>query len=273
MSSPAFQFYPKDFLAVVMTWKADERGAYISLMSKCWVDGSLPNDPAELADIAAMSRGRFDAVWQSRLAKRFRVLEDGQLVEVELEKRQREQAEYREKKSKAGKKGAEAKWAKDGSAIDLPLADEQQVPVANDSPSSASASASSSASAKQEKRKRAAPQPQHPDFRAFTDAFQEAFQAANDGAKPTWEAKQRAAVERLLRLPGGLDEAVRRARNMFEAPPTWPPPPHDLLTLEQHFDRFAQRHARQLANGSSSPANLGPGGLRAMAQEFRNRGA
>ena len=83
---------------------------------------------------------------------------------------------------------------------------------------------------------------------SFIAAFTELCQAANGGAKPSWGAKAGALVRGLL-LQHGLDESLRRARNMFTAPPPWPPPPHALETLVRHFDLFAQPYK---ANGHSN---------------------
>lgn len=49
--SPAFQWYPKDYLSsgrvAVMT--LEEEGAYRRALDFCWLDGSIPSDPAALA--------------------------------------------------------------------------------------------------------------------------------------------------------------------------------------------------------------------------------
>lgn len=82
------------------------------------------------------------------------------------------------------------------------------------------------------------------DHQTFVARFDELYAAKNLGAKPSWGKKQGRNVSELLKRPGGLAEALRRAENMFAAPPPWPPPPHDLATLVQHYDRFAQPHGR-----------------------------
>ena len=111
------------------------------------------------------------------------------------------------------------------------------------------------ASVVEEKNKGMAPTPaerrprkQHPDFRRFTDAFGELFAEANGGAKPTWETDaKRQAADRILKACG-LEEGVRRAQGAFRSPPSWPPPPYDILAFAQHFDKFIQ------------PARAGPVG-------------
>lgn len=81
------------------------------------------------------------------------------------------------------------------------------------------------------------------DHQTFIARFTELYAAKNLGSRPTWGAKQGKQVKGLLALPGGIHEALRRAENMFAAPPPWPPPPHDLGTLVQHYDRFARPHS------------------------------
>lgn len=81
-----------------------------------------------------------------------------------------------------------------------------------------------------------APSSDHP---AFIARFTELYAEANAGAKPTWGARPGKVVKELL-AAHGLAECVRRAENMFRAPPEWPPKPHDLAALSKHFDLFAQ---------------------------------
>lgn len=52
--SPAFQFYPLDFLsdANVRLMTVAERGAYIFLLCHCWVERGLPDDVLKLAVLA-----------------------------------------------------------------------------------------------------------------------------------------------------------------------------------------------------------------------------
>ena len=50
MKSPAFQFYPSDYMASqrVKMMSLEEEGAYCNLLWSCWQHGSIPEDP-ELA--------------------------------------------------------------------------------------------------------------------------------------------------------------------------------------------------------------------------------
>lgn len=148
---PAFQWYPKDFLSdeKVIFMSMAQRGVYITLLSMCWVEKSLPNDPsaialklgAELADVETVC-GKCFEVKGNRLKNR------------RLERERRAQRANKKTRSKAGKKGAKARWQthgkrmanaseEDGNAIDLPLA--------KNSSSSASATASKSQSQSQKR--------------------------------------------------------------------------------------------------------------------------
>jgi hypothetical protein len=88
----------------------------------------------------------------------------------------------------------------------------------------------------------AADKPPPPDFRRFTDSFNELYAEANGGAKPSWGSKQGNQVKQLIAQLGGTDEAIRRATNMFRHPPSWLEPPYDLGTLLAHADKFSQPH-------------------------------
>ncbi len=57
-SPPAFQFYPKDFLADanVQAMSGAARGAYIMLLCHCWIEGSLPDENKELARLSGDAR-------------------------------------------------------------------------------------------------------------------------------------------------------------------------------------------------------------------------
>lgn len=51
MKSPAFQFYPADYLADEQTqvMTLEEEGAYLRALCYCWREGSIPSDPKILA--------------------------------------------------------------------------------------------------------------------------------------------------------------------------------------------------------------------------------
>ena len=108
--SPAFQFYPRDWLsaASVVQMTPEQRGLYIQLLSHGWLEGSLPADDAAVAALAGCSLKRWQAVGgfvRQQFEER-----DGRLYQGRLERERRKQMEYREDASEHGKKGARARW-------------------------------------------------------------------------------------------------------------------------------------------------------------------
>ena len=64
--SPAFQFYPADFLSDknTLVMSAQEIGAYCLLIFVCWSEGFLHDDPEELATIARLPLDQFKKSWE-----------------------------------------------------------------------------------------------------------------------------------------------------------------------------------------------------------------
>lgn len=162
--SPAFQWYPKDFLTSsrVALMNLAQQGAYVRLLNYQWLDGSIPEDLGDIARLCGAQEKEMQRLWPA-LAPCFVPAADlpGRLVNLRLERERAAQREYRKKKSEAGTKGAHSRHKqKDGSATVLPEVCQEQndgvggfcspsattLPLANDS----SASASSSASAKED---------------------------------------------------------------------------------------------------------------------------
>lgn len=114
--TPAFQFYPGDFLSDknVLVMTTEEIGAYILLLSSCWLEGELPDDIEELSALARIPFERFQVSWERRLKRCFSVVENGvqngvkktHLVHPRLEEEKEKQEEWRRKSAKGGKKSA-----------------------------------------------------------------------------------------------------------------------------------------------------------------------
>src|SRR3990167_4401615 len=103
--SPAFQFYPKDFLtdSHVVAMTLSERGAYITLLCLCWLDRSVPVELHALARICRVSVAAFTKLWPA-LEPCFTVV-DGRLVQGRIERERQKQDTYRSLKAAAGQKG------------------------------------------------------------------------------------------------------------------------------------------------------------------------
>lgn len=110
ISSPAFQFYTKEFLSSskVIAMSLTERGIYITLLAVQWEDGSLPTDMPALAGIVGMKEAPFTRLWPHNLGRCF-VVRGGRLVNVRLEKERTKQEENRAQRSKNGSKGGRPK--------------------------------------------------------------------------------------------------------------------------------------------------------------------
>ena len=110
--SPAFQFYPKDFITdsnvIVMTMA--ERGAYITLICLCWLEGSLPSDLARLSRLCGSTPVVFGKMWPA-IEPCFRPAKRGsdRLIHPRLERERQKQAEFREEQSRKGKASAAAR--------------------------------------------------------------------------------------------------------------------------------------------------------------------
>ena len=104
--SPAFQFYPKDFITDgnVAAMSLEERGAYITLLCLCWQECSLPTDPKRLAIMVGVPHKAFLRFWPA-IVPCF-VEQGGRLVQPRLEKERAKQVDFRRRQSEAGKASA-----------------------------------------------------------------------------------------------------------------------------------------------------------------------
>ncbi len=114
--------YVNDFIASTMVMSAAERGAYISLLCHAWIDDGLTSDKAKLARLAGCDRIELKAALE-----RFYLDESGRYRHKRMEEVREEVMENRKKLTKAGKKGAEARWKPDSdrkvnrNAIGMPV--------------------------------------------------------------------------------------------------------------------------------------------------------
>lgn len=105
--TPAFQFYPSDFLgsSKVQRMSLTERGAYITLLSCCWLDGGLPTDTKTLAAILRVKAIQFDRMWSGALHECF-VEKNGKLQNARLDAERKKQVAF----SKQQSDRAHASW-------------------------------------------------------------------------------------------------------------------------------------------------------------------
>lgn len=112
--SPAFQFYPNDWLASrkVAMMTPDQEGAYIRLLCYMWNDPdcSLPDDDNELASLSRLHEGWLKG-GSSAIRKCFMQHPEkvGFLTHDRLLTELKKQAKWREKSAEGGKKSAESR--------------------------------------------------------------------------------------------------------------------------------------------------------------------
>lgn len=162
--SPAFQFYPKDWLSSwrVQSMTPEQRGGYIQLLCHAWLQnpqGTLPDDPEILAQMSGLN-DRWTTVGQS-LIDMFDQSENhpGRLEHSRLQKELARHQKRKSDASRAGKLSAQARL-QSPTNVQRPLDDRSTIV----NPSSSSASSSSSA----KKRKRSSSNDlEHPRFNEF----------------------------------------------------------------------------------------------------------
>ena len=141
--SPAFQFYPADWLADenVACMTAQEEGWYIRALSYCWREGSLPADPERLAIL--IGKGA-DGSAMTLLSKLFMADPSNpqRLIHKRLNSEREKQQAFRLAKQKAGKKGAKSRWYANSTPNGTAMAHPMAQPMANDAFSSSSLSLS-----------------------------------------------------------------------------------------------------------------------------------
>jgi len=105
--SPAFQFYPQDYLADpnVAEMTLEEQGAYIRLICYAWIAGSIPADPERCARLVGNGCSISVATNVQR-AFNERSTDPQRLLHKRVEKERQKQAIRREQTSSAGKKSA-----------------------------------------------------------------------------------------------------------------------------------------------------------------------
>lgn len=120
--SPAFQFYPNDFLGSgsVGTMTAEEVGIYTLLLCLDWNEVGFVFDVPKLARWCRVSTHKFKSAWQSSVSDCFDE-RDGRLFNPRLDVERAKQAEWREKSRQGGKTSAEHRAKGGSSVVEPPL--------------------------------------------------------------------------------------------------------------------------------------------------------
>jgi len=142
MTSPAFSFYAKDWLAATMTWPLEARGAYMTLLAYQWDAGHIPAGHDQLARLLGVSLSKARKIWTVIAPKFHYDLELG-WQNLRLEDERRKQQEYRADKAGAGKRGAANRWHTHPKTHGKRMAHPSENTWQNDGSSSSSSSSSS----------------------------------------------------------------------------------------------------------------------------------
>jgi uncharacterized protein YdaU (DUF1376 family) len=111
MSRPWMAFYPADYRADTSHLRTVEHGAYFLLILHYWTTGGLPDDDADLARIAGMSKSE----WLRSKLKIQAFFTDGwkhKRIDAELKKADEVASAYASRSQKAAK----ARWSKHSSS-------------------------------------------------------------------------------------------------------------------------------------------------------------
>lgn len=159
--SPAFQFYPADFLADEgqTSMSLAEAGAYIRLLCRCWLEGSIPDDLTRAARLVGVPVLEFKKLWPTvRACFVDHPDRSGRLTHPRLERERLKQTLYRRRQADA----AAMRWNKKADATALQphrLIPEKSTDVAIPVECSSSSSSSSSSNYVEKKSDRGSRRP------------------------------------------------------------------------------------------------------------------
>jgi uncharacterized protein YdaU (DUF1376 family) len=118
---PFLPLFFGDFLASTAEWSGEEASLYLTLLGYQWTGGTLPAEPAKLARLVRWERKAFERCWP-QVSTKFETV-DGRLLNRRLEQHRVKSDELAEKNRASGRKGAEARWRKDGERHSPAMAD------------------------------------------------------------------------------------------------------------------------------------------------------
>jgi uncharacterized protein YdaU (DUF1376 family) len=132
--------YIGDYLADTMHLDGAAHGAYLLMLMHCWRMGPLPDDDRQLAIIARTAPD----TWRDEVGpvvRRFFTATDAGLIQKRLEEERVAATENADRKTTAGRKGAEARWQRHSDRI--ATAERDQCPSPSPSPIEGTTSPSS----------------------------------------------------------------------------------------------------------------------------------
>ena len=110
-----FPIYAMEMLSDVdfQTWTPGERGCWITLSTRCWADGSIPEDPERMAKICGCNVQEFLKHWPGIASKFSQHLGSGRLTSNRIEVERLAAIQNAEQRRKRGEAGATARWSKE----------------------------------------------------------------------------------------------------------------------------------------------------------------
>jgi hypothetical protein len=189
---PWFPMHAAELLADenFTVWSLEERGAWLTLIARCWLEGTIPSDLTSLAKLLRCDGGAMRLLW-SGIGSRFIEApgQPGRLISPRVERERDRARSLIRQKVEAGKKGAKARWHGDNSAMAPPSTTggaATVLPMANDG------------------HYPTVPNPTEP------DTTQPASQSAN-GSEDPWLAGFRGKLAERLHLPETVSIGKDRA--------------------------------------------------------------
>jgi uncharacterized protein YdaU (DUF1376 family) len=111
-NSPAFQFYPTEFLGDqnVALMSNEEIGCYIKLLCHCWTEGSIPSEMNKISKLCGVDKSVMAQLWLA-IEPCF-TFDDktNRLFHKRLLREREKQIAHRMERSQSGKKGAVLRW-------------------------------------------------------------------------------------------------------------------------------------------------------------------
>lgn len=111
MSSPAFQFYARDWIMSTRVLTLEQRGLHMDLLCFGWDYDGIPSDVNALAGLVGLTPQKFSKLWAA-IESKWPDAEEGKRRNARQEAQRKELKDYRDAQAENGKKGAEARWGK-----------------------------------------------------------------------------------------------------------------------------------------------------------------
>ena len=111
---PYFLIYAEEILSDedFLSWTATERGIWITLIARCWREGSIPNNEKLLADWCNIDQKDFGKNFVAVVMKFSFVLDETRMVSPRLEEERAKALARVESLTKRGQAGALKRWSK-----------------------------------------------------------------------------------------------------------------------------------------------------------------